>query len=174
MTTNDENVLPSPSLADPSPSAPPAAFKTWATLRSWVLVIAWIACIASFSSDRFSANHTGSILRWVLNHTIGQVNELMFAKIHFLVRKAAHLSVYCILGLLAFDAWKETLPARSPWMFRWALLALLTVAVTGSLDEWHQSYIPSRQGSPIDAAIDTTGGLLGQMMIAGLALRKRY
>lgn len=173
MTTNEENVLSHPSLGAQTSEIPPSTSRFRDSLSSWILAIAWIGCIAFFSSDRFSANQTGSILRWLLDHTVGHVDEILFAKIHFFVRKAAHLSVYCILGLLAYNAWKKSLPSRSPWMFRWALLALLTVAITGSLDEWHQSYIPSRTASPVDVGLDTTGGFIGQLMIAALALRKR-
>lgn len=173
MMTNDETVLTRPSLGVPASEIPPATCRSRAILVSWLLVIAWMGCIAFFSGDALSLKHTGGILRWLLGHTIGHVDEIWFDRIHLLIRKGAHLGVYLILGLLAFNSWKQSLPSRSAWMFRWALLGLLTVVAAGSVDEWHQSFVPSRTASPVDVGIDTAGGFLAQVMIGAMALVKR-
>jgi VanZ family protein len=45
------------------------------------------------------------------------------------------------------------------------LYALLATFVLGSLDEWHQSYIPTRTSSLHDVLLDTCGGFCVQCII---------
>jgi hypothetical protein len=44
-------------------------------------------------------------------------------------------------------------------------VALLLVLAVASLDEWHQSTIPSRTGTPVDVLIDLTGGTIAQLWL---------
>jgi VanZ family protein len=48
---------------------------------------------------------------------------------------------------------------------RWFLVALLLIAVYALLDEYHQSFVPSRTGTIYDSLIDTAGGLTGLILI---------
>jgi VanZ family protein len=48
---------------------------------------------------------------------------------------------------------------------RWASIAVLMTAFVASLDEWHQSFIPSRTGTPRDVALDTCAGIAAQILI---------
>jgi VanZ family protein len=54
----------------------------------------------------------------------------------------------------------------------WAALGLLTAFAGGSMDEFHQSFVPSRTSSFHDVMIDTVGGLFFQLMIALWLTRK--
>ena len=47
---------------------------------------------------------------------------------------------------------------------RWFWIALLFVPLVGALDEWHQLYVPGRNGSVIDWLVDVAGA-----MVAGWA-----
>lgn len=134
----------------------------------------WLAAIASFSTDIFSAEHTRGIL-WRIVHLLGgSITEELFAILHFFVRKAAHFTVYGILSGFAFYAWRATLPARQRWTFRWSALALLLTLVAASLDEFHQSFVPSRTSSPRDVALDLIGALCFQIIIASfLGMKQR-
>jgi VanZ family protein len=49
--------------------------------------------------------------------------------------------------------------------FRWATIAVLGTALVASLDEWHQSFIPSRTGTPRDVLLDTCAGIAAQILI---------
>jgi len=42
---------------------------------------------------------------------------------------------------------------------RAVLLSWLGTAIVAALDEWHQSYIPSRMGSLWDVALDSVAGV---------------
>lgn len=77
--------------------------------------------------------------------------------IHFLIRKVAHFTEYAILAFLA----RRALITSSYALFqrRWFQLGLLLVVIYALLDEFHQSFVPSRTASIYDSAIDVAGGL---------------
>ena len=72
----------------------------------------------------------------------------------FVLRKAAHMTEYAILAVLL---WRATGSAA------WALA--LAVAYAAS-DEFHQTFVRGRHGSPVDVAIDTVGMLIGLAVAA--------
>lgn len=122
--------------------------------------------LALFSTDTFSAEHTGSILHRIVHALFGGISELVFQRLHFLVRKSAHFMSYGTLSALAFFSWRATLPARPRWIFRWTSLALLLTLLAASLDEFHQTFIPSRTGNFHDVMLDMTGAMFFQFVIA--------
>jgi len=122
--------------------------------------------IAWFSSDLFSASHTGSVLLKIIHLVYGEISRKSFHLIHALVRKSAHFGVYAILGGLSFYSWRTTLPGPARWKSLWAGLALAMVLLTASLDEWHQSFLPSRTGAVRDVMLDMTGAIFLQIVIA--------
>lgn len=160
----------SSSVIQQTASRPP-----WHRLQAWLPTVLWLCVIASFSTDVFSAEHTGSILGRIL-HLLGPtITDEQFRTLHFLVRKTAHFTVYGLLGVFAFFSWRATVPARTRWTFRWSGLALLVVLAAAILDEFHQSFIPSRTASARDVALDVVGALCFQIIIASFfaGLRKQ-
>lgn len=101
----------------------------------------------------------------VLQALFGSISDERFQQIHFLIRKAAHFCSYGFLGALAFFSWRATLPARPRWTFRWSILALLLAVTAGGLDEFHQSFLPSRTSSLRDVLLDTIGVIFFQLAI---------
>jgi VanZ family protein len=136
--------------------------KLWA----WVPTLAWLVVLALFSTDTFSAEHTGTILMRVVQALFGNISAQQFEQIHFLIRKSAHFGSYGLLGALAFFSWRATFPARPRWIPRWSLLALLLVVAAAALDEFHQSFVPSRTSSWHDVALDCIGAIFFQAAIA--------
>ena len=120
-------------------------------------LVAWLVFISLASSDSFSANNTSRIIepliRWLFPATSPDRLEL----IHLLVRKASHFTEYAILGLLAVRAFSTS--PHPGVRRRWFLVSLLLVALYALLDEYHQSFVPSRTASIFDSLIDTAGGL---------------
>lgn len=84
------------------------------------------------------------------------------------MRKSAHLIVYATLSALWFRAQRGP---RLGWQAKWALLALLVSMLVALGDEFHQSFVPSRGGSPWDAVLDSFGALLAQVAIFRFARR---
>ena len=79
---------------------------------------------------------------------------------HAIIRKTAHLTEYFILGVLLHRALRGD---ERGWKLRWALWAIAIAAAYASLDEFHQSFVPSRTASPWDALIDTIGASAAQI-----------
>jgi VanZ family protein len=146
----------------------------------WLPTLVWLCVLASFSTDAFSAEHTGSVL-WKIVHVVYPgISPHQFRILHFLVRKSAHFVCYGFLSSLAFFAWRASLPAgdRSHpskpnpglpgaprWNFRWVRLALLLTLLAASLDELHQTFVYSRTGSARDVLLDMTGAVFFQTAI---------
>jgi VanZ family protein len=150
----------------------PASNRFARGLLAWLPTLLWLGAIAAFSTDLFSATHTGRILMRILHTVYGQISSHQFEELHFLIRKTAHFTVYGTLGCLAFLAWRKTLPAPQRWTWGWTGLAMTVVFVAASLDEFHQTFVPSRTGNSRDVLLDLVGALFFQIVIA-LFLRKR-
>lgn len=91
----------------------------------------------------------------------------------FITRKAAHTVAYLVLGVLAYNVFRQyDVSARR----RVALSIAMVVAYAAS-DEIHQLFVPGRSGELRDVLIDTTAGVLGVLLSAWAArryhLRKR-
>ena len=135
-------------------------------MRYWLPVILWITVIFAASSDLFSAPHTGSVLEEVITTVLGyRLSPAAFEKLHFIVRKCAHLTEYGILGALLFRAIRGH---RTRWHWRWAGAAVGIAGCVASVDEWRQTFVPSRTGSPIDVAIDIAGAAVAQIVIRAM------
>jgi VanZ family protein len=143
-------------------------------LKAWIAAILWLIVIAIESSALLSAHNTGRILYPMLHFLFGLGWE-HFEDWHFLIRKTGHVIGYGTLSILLFRAWRATLPAMSDvrWTPRWATIALLGTALVASLDEWHQSFIPSRTGRWQDVVLDTCAGLAAQVIIFLWWVRRR-
>ena len=129
-------------------------------------MILWLIVIAIESSAYFSSQHTSRILYPLLHFLIG-LDPSRFEVWHFFIRKGGHVFGYGLLSILLFRAWRETLPAleHPKWTFRWANISVLGTALVGSLDEWHQSFLPSRTGTVHDVILDTCAGIAAQILV---------
>lgn len=132
-------------------------------------VIIWMAFILLASSSGFSAINTSRIVRPLLVWFFPDITEERINLTHFVVRKAAHVTEYAILGYLTARALStSSRKYLRQWWFLAGLLPILSVAL---VDEYHQSFVPSRTGSVYDSAIDIAGGLLGLSSFAYLRHR---
>ena len=135
-------------------------------LKAWIAAILWLIVIAIESSTWLSSHNTSRILYPLLHFLFG-INHAGFEHWHVYIRKGGHVFGYGLLSFLLFRAWRETLPAVNNvrWAPRWASLALLGTALVASLDEWHQSFIPTRTGTPRDVLLDTCAGVAVQALV---------
>jgi VanZ family protein len=120
----------------------------------------WVALISIESTDLLSSDHTGAFLYKLVTGLFGQVNLHSFMLFHFYLRKAGHVTGYGILSLLLLRGWRHTLDPAKAWLGRITLLAWLGTVFVATLDEWHQSYIPSRTGTWRDVVLDSVAGLV--------------
>ena len=135
-------------------------------LKAWIAAILWLIVIAIESTNLASSHNTSRILYPLLHFLFGMDHE-HFEHLHFYIRKGGHVFGYGMLSILLFRAWRETLPAinGARWTLRWVSLAVLGTAIVASLDEWHQSFIPSRTGVPQDVLLDTCAGIAAQLLL---------
>jgi VanZ family protein len=63
-----------------------------------------------------------------------------------------------MLSVLVLRGWRATLVRNRSWWWRPSWLSWLGTAFVATMDEWHQSYIPSRTGSIWDVALDSAAG----------------
>lgn len=113
---------------------------------NWLALIAWVGVIFWFSSqpDLKSALETWQDV---------------------ILRKGAHMAEYFVLSYL----WLRSVAAHRQWKFSAAASAVLfTLAVAGA-DEWYQTSVRGRHGSPWDVGVDVMGSLL----LAALYARRR-
>lgn len=80
--------------------------------------------------------------------------------LHTLVRKAAHMTEFALLGLL----WSVALRKSEAALERvgWVLLICVLTALT---DESIQLFVPGRSGELRDVWIDFLGGILGVILV---------
>jgi len=127
--------------------------------RVWryALLILWMAFIAFASSREFSAENTSKIIRPLLLWFFPNISEERIAFVHFLTRKAAHFTEFAVLGWLSARAF--TVSSRQLLRRWWFFAGMLLVVLWALLDEFHQSFVPSRTASLYDSLIDIAGGL---------------
>ena len=118
---------------------------------------AWMAFISFASTGEFSADNTsflvGPLVLWLFPNTSPET----LALIHLCVRKTAHFVEYALLAFLAARAFTTSSSdsLRKHWL-RWSLILIAAYAL---LDEYHQSFVPTRTASIYDSAVDFLGGL---------------
>jgi VanZ family protein len=120
-------------------------------------LVFWILFISFASTGEFSASNTSEVLRPILLWFFPNFSEARLAFVHFLTRKAGHFTEYAVLAFLARRAFITS--AREFLQRYWFQLGLLLVVIYALLDEFHQSFVPSRTPSIYDSAIDIAGGL---------------
>lgn len=127
-------------------------------LSRYVPLVAWLAFISIASSDSFSATNTsriiGPLVLWLFPNTTPDQLEV----IHLVVRKLAHFSEYALLGILAARAFRTS--PNPTIKRRWLLISLSIIVGYALIDEYHQSFVPSRTASIFDSLIDMSGGLV--------------
>ena len=74
----------------------------------------------------------------------------------YVLRKCAHMTEYAILAVLL---------VRATGSYAWAFALAVGYACT---DEFHQTFVRGRHGSPIDVGIDAIGALVGLGVLSKL------
>ncbi len=134
--------------------------KTWIAAGLWMILIA-----IEGSSDAFSAEKTSRILYPIFHFLMGL--DLVHFEVWHRYLETGHFVGYFTLSFFLFRAWRATLhlPWAPRWTMRWATIAFFMSALVASLDEWHQSFLPSRTGVFRDVVLDSCGALTAQVLI---------
>ena len=134
-----------------------------------ILTVVWMAVIFSFSAkpgdeSEIQSLRAGKIVCSIFVPGYDNMSEqeqiFMAESIDYPVRKAAHATEYAILAgfilgivVTSLINWKH-------------LLEVVFVAVVyASTDEFHQLFVPGRNGQFIDVVIDGVGALIGVLIV---------
>lgn len=136
-----------------------------------VAVMMLLIFLASGSSASFSKSrhYLEPIIRWF----VPDITEQGIRGVIAVVRKSAHVGEYAVLSFLVWRALRK--PHRNdqrPWTWKEPAVVLLGAALYAITDEWHQSFVPNRQGAVADVFIDLSGAALAMVWV-WLAHRRR-
>jgi VanZ family protein len=132
-------------------------------LSRYLPLVAWLVFISFASSANFSAGNTsrfiGPLVLWLFPNT----GPESLAVVHGVTRKLAHFAEYAVLGFLAARAFRTSPGPRLRG--RWFLVSVVLIVSYALIDEYHQSFVPSRTASVVDSLIDIAGGLTALVII---------
>lgn len=140
-----------------------------------MVLIFWMVVIFAFSAQQGeeSGKISDSVCYKVVSGTsyvfrlgwTGEQMEMYAVWLSFPVRKAAHMTEYAILAVLAWGnlmAWKRKSDMKN---YIYAVLFAILYAMT---DEFHQTFINGRSGNWTDVCIDGAGACLGILCLAAV------
>jgi len=141
-------------------------------LKAWIAAGLWLGLIALESTSYASAANTGRFLYPLFRFLFG-INAGDFAGWNGHLRKIGHFVGYFTLSALMFRAWKSSWPGLGDaWRWQWAAVAFIATAGVATLDEWHQTFLPSRTGTFHDVILDSAAALTAQVVIYVLISRR--
>lgn len=129
-------------------------------------VAIWMIAIFSASGDGASFQHSSRIIEPFLHWLFPKMPPETAMEIVFVCRKCAHLTEYAILALLVWRARRRLLwPDGGSWSWSTAGVALWVAVLYAATDEYHQTFIPSREGCLRDVFIDSSGAVAGLVLL---------
>ncbi|MFO1458001.1 MAG: VanZ family protein [Verrucomicrobiota bacterium] len=136
-------------------------------MAAWLPVAVWMVLIYFGSTDLLAASHTSRFLGPLILWLAPGLDANTVHGLQVLIRKAGHVSEYAVLCALCWRAlaipeWRTEARGelRRRAMTAWGIAVAFAVT-----DEWHQSFVPSREGQARDVAVDALGAALA---IAGI------
>jgi VanZ family protein len=131
--------------------------------------LVWMVFISPLN-DLLTSQSTSSfivpIIKWLFPHA----SDDAVLTLHLLIRKTSHFLEYALLAFLLFRGFRG---GNKTWRPAWVLYAGLIAVGYGFLDEYVQTFIPSRTGSLYDWLIDSSGAVsaLGIVSIKGSRIK---
>jgi len=134
--------------------------------KAWLAAGLWLGLIVLESSSEFSSENTSRFLYPIFHFLLG-LDPFQFLNWHVYLRKSGHVIGYAMMSALFFRAWRVTIPVRGAqrWSIVWARIAFFMTTLVASLDEWHQSFLPSRTGRVDDVLLDSFAALGAQVVL---------
>lgn len=139
-----------------------------------IMLLATLYLIFCFSSQ--DGEQSGNLSLKVTNFIVNLFSKIKnmdtalrmhyIEKLHPIIRKLAHFSIYCLVGFSVMGFWC-TFDIRNKYKLLWSILIGVTYATS---DEFHQSFIPGRGPSIRDVCIDSAGVLTGIFVMIFLIL----
>jgi VanZ family protein len=153
-----------------------AVSKLRVFIKYWLVIVLWFALIFVASADTNSAQRSSRIIGPLLHWLFPEMPEETIGLVVLFARKCAHLTVYGVLALLYWRAFRKPVKNDSrPWSWIEARNSLIGVVLYATTDELHQQFVPGRFGELTDVLIDSAGGAMGLLALwAWGRWRKRW
>ncbi len=132
-----------------------------------VTILLWLAFIFGCSAKTApeSSVQSKSVTRAFLEIADKSFDSLTEAqqqnrisKVDHFVRKAAHMFLYAVLGVLSMCFFTVIAKYKPPYNALYTIIFCMLYAAT---DEFHQLFVPGRGAQVRDVVIDTCGSLIG-------------
>ena len=131
--------------------------------------------IFTASSDAGSSEHTSRYLAPFFRWLFPGMSEKSVDSVVFMIRKCAHLTEYAVLALLVWRARRKPFRGDTrPWLWSQAAEALWVTVFYAATDEFHQTFVPSREGCVRDVMIDSTGAVVGLFLLWALGRWRKW
>jgi VanZ family protein len=138
-------------------------------ILDWLPAALSVLMIVLESTSTMSASNTSQWLYPLWVKLFGPISAAHWNEVHHLIRKTGHFVGYGVVSLAFVYSWRQTLHrmADKHWTLwrRASVLAVLSTLLIASLDEYHQSFLPSRTASPVDVGIDLCGAIAFQLIL---------
>ncbi len=127
-----------------------------------MLMFLWTCIIFSLSlqpADDSSKTSMG-VVQWLLTHILPESvveDEEVLSTLHLIVRKLAHFSEFCLLGVLAANG-------MSSFRHRYGLAGMYG-SIVAIMDESIQLFVDGRAGRALDVLIDNCGACFGVLIV---------
>lgn len=142
--------------------------KTKLVLRYlfWALTLALMVFIFSMSGQNatISSKASESFIRFFLdsiNFLDESAKEALVSSLQFVVRKAAHFTVFATLGVFSYSAMLTYSIKNKTQIYTAGAICLIYAAS----DEIHQIFVDGRAGRLYDVGIDFMGSIIGILFV---------
>ncbi|MEW6303137.1 MAG: VanZ family protein [Verrucomicrobiota bacterium] len=138
-------------------------------------MLIWMSLIFAGSTELMSTQRTSRIIGPLLRWINPAITDAAIRQVQFAVRKGAHVAEYAILALLLWRALRK--PARGdtrPWSGPEARRAVGIAFLYSVTDEFHQSLVPSRMGTPWDVLLDTCGAAAAMVALWAIGKWRKW
>lgn len=130
-------------------------------LLDWLLVVILMIIIFMFSKDPAvsSSDKSNYLVETLVNFF--KLKNIDLFELNVIIRKLAHFIIYFILGVLVFNAVKDT---SSKTLISIMIISILICTLYAETDEFHQMLVPGRSGEVRDVIIDSAGSSQGALI----------
>ena len=130
----------------------------------WAAVLLWMVVIFCFSAQNGtqSAQLSETVQQYIVQ-IVGAAPQAQDTNDQLILRKAAHFTVYLVLGGFCMAALLQT--PRFTRVRQKAAVALAISAGYAASDELHQFFVEERSARILDVGIDTVGAVCGIMLV---------
>ena len=126
-----------------------------------LLAVLWMGFIfyMSHQPEKISRVQSNNVIRVIKK--VSKSEEIKKNINSFVVRKGAHMFLFCVLGILFFGS-----VYNGDNILKSVFIALLLAFLYACSDEYHQTFVVGRTGQFNDVLIDFSGAFIGVLIVS--------